>query len=247
MGDPRKVDEGHPRCNVVFSHTEQTKAWSERPKPGQRRNYPGQRSSSNILISCFGHFFSWAPSQLAQCAPFWFSPTFWRNVGEPPYTVCRESEDGCTWVTGYHVVHTRKVPTDYVGLNLPNINDSDTYERMSCSDLNTTAIVLPSQSLLIHVWRFVCFVKYKKKKWTVASDNFQCMPRPLLFILAGQDLLRHIISWPGHVTRTHGMAIHPPHHVVNTSKLHTYERVKRRLGFEPVDHWHTLQDSFIRM
>ena len=26
VGDPRKVDEGHPRCNVVFSHTEQTKA-----------------------------------------------------------------------------------------------------------------------------------------------------------------------------------------------------------------------------
>ena len=25
----------------------------------------------------------------------------------------------CTWVTEYHVVHTRKVPTDYVGLNLP--------------------------------------------------------------------------------------------------------------------------------
>ena len=49
------------------------------------------------------------------------SPTFWRNVGEPPYTVCRESENVCTWVTEYHVVHTRKVPTDYVGLNLPSV------------------------------------------------------------------------------------------------------------------------------
>ena len=109
-------------CESRFSHTEQTKAWSERPKPGQRRSYPGLqlKSSSNIFISCFGNFFSWAPWQLAKCAPFWFSPTFWRNVGEPPYTVCRESENVCTWVTEYHVVHTRKVPTDYVQLNLPS-------------------------------------------------------------------------------------------------------------------------------
>ena len=40
--------------------------------------------------------------------------------GEPPYTVCRESENVCTWVTEYHVVHTHKVPTYYVGLNFPN-------------------------------------------------------------------------------------------------------------------------------
>ena len=53
----------------------------------------------------------------AGCSAHLFGrPVFWRNVGEPPYTVCRESENVCTWVTEYHVVHPRKVPTDYVGL-----------------------------------------------------------------------------------------------------------------------------------
>ena len=79
------------------------------------------KDEASTLIEYFDFvlrkFFSWAPSQLAQCAPFWLFPTFRRNVDEPPYTVCRESETVSSWVTESHVLHTRKEHTDFVGLN----------------------------------------------------------------------------------------------------------------------------------